>query len=264
MYTKHWGLSSKPFENNPDPKFFFHSVLHEEILSRLLYGIWNNKGACLLVGDIGCGKTTISRYLVNQLPKDRIKLALIENPSLPPKEFLREILFQFGIDNRSPAKNTLLRSLNDLLFENMNQNFITVIIIDEAQIVPIETFEEIRLLLNFQMNDRFLLNLVLMGQPELKGKIDALPQLQQRIALKYRLMPLDREGCSRYIQFRLKVAGAEREIFDKEAINAIYQKSAGIPRVMNRICDMCLLVGMGLKESTISQNIVEKAEQTNI
>ncbi|MFH1727254.1 MAG: AAA family ATPase [Pseudomonadota bacterium] len=264
MYTKYWGLNESPFENTPNPKFFYHSNLHEEIISRLLYGIWNNKGACLLVGDIGCGKTTISRYLVNQLPKDRIKLALIENPSLPPRDFLREILYQSGIETPQKTKQMLLRTLNELLYENMKRGFLTVIIIDEAQIIPKETFEEIRLLLNFQLNDRFLLNLVLMGQPELRNKIDSIPQLHQRIALKYRLAPLNREETISYINFRLKVAGAEKQIFTEEASDMIYEKTEGIPRLINTLCDLTLLVGLSSKSDLIIPEMVEKADLTNL
>jgi general secretion pathway protein A len=261
MYEKYWKIKEKPFENTPDPRFIYSSYEHLEAATRLTYAIEERKGAALLTGEYGCGKTVISRLLFQVLPPEKYEIALVTNPLLSPIDLLREICFQLGMNNIVNApKPQLLMSLNDRFFHNMNRNKDTVIIVDEAQAIKdLETFEELRLLLNFQLNERFLMTLVLIGQPELRERIDALRQLKQRIAIWYHLNPLSREDTKNYIIHRLKVAGTEKKIFCDEAHNSVWAGSEGIPRMINSICDMCLLLGYTKSLEEVSEDIVRKA-----
>jgi general secretion pathway protein A len=259
MYLEYWGLKEFPFENVPDPKFMYFSPEFEEALIRLLYAVERKKGAALLTGEVGCGKTTLSRVLIQRLSENNADISLITNPSLDPSDFLKEILYQFGI---SPAPNStksdLLNMLNSRMLENMREEKITLLIIDEAQVISKPTFEEVRLLLNFQLNDRFLLTLILIGQPELRDIIREINQLDQRIAIKYHLMPLTFDDTVKYIRTRLKVAGAEKDVFTLEALDEIFRSSMGIPRKINNICDMSLMIGFVSKSHIIDSSVTRK------
>ena len=260
MYKDYWGLTEYPFENLPNPAYLYKSPIHEEALTRLIYAIENRKGAALLTGEIGCGKTTISRLLVQRLGQRNYQLALIENPCLPADDFLKEIMYQFGLKTPSQSKSEMIHQLNDYLYQNLKEGKNTVIIVDEAQLInSSEIFEELRLLLNFQLNDRFLLTLVLIGQPELKQKIENMPQLDQRIAIRYHLRPLDIQEMVKFIFFRLKKAGAKRNMFTNDAFRRIYEHSSGIPRKINNICDLSLLLGCGESVKFINTAIVDKS-----
>ncbi len=260
MYLAYWGLTKYPFENVPDPEFMFYSSEHEEALMRIAYGIERNKGAILLTGEVGCGKTTLSRVLIQQLAAQEHKfdIGLVANPSLESTEFLVESLYQLGITSPSNTKTDLLRALNTRLLENVKKNLNTILIIDEAQAIYKNTFEEIRMLLNFQMNDRYLLNLVLVGQPELRDIIREIKQLDQRIAIRYHLNPLSNKDTVNYILFRLEKAGGTKEIFSPEALQEVYNYSGGVPRKINNLCDLALLVGFGEKARTIDNKVVSK------
>lgn len=259
MYLDYWGLAEFPFENVPDPRFMYYSPEFEEALIRLIYAVERKKGAALLTGEVGCGKTTLSRVLIQRLAENRADISLITNPSLDPLDFLKEILYQFGI-NPPPgsSKSDLLNMLNARMLENMNGDRTTLLIIDEAQVISKATFEEIRLLLNFQLNDRFLLTLILIGQPELRDIIRDISQLDQRIAIKYHLPPMNFEDTMKYIGSRLKVAGAEKDIFTLEAIDEVFRGSMGVPRKINNICDMSLMIGFVGKAQVIDSSVVLK------
>ena len=259
-YEEHWGLKVPPFENVPDPKFYYPSTKHEEGLNRMLYGIEARKGAVMLTGEIGCGKTMLSRALVRQLPIERYEIALMTSPSLfDPQEFFRELLYQFGIE-ASGSKLELVRGLNEYLLTNMNRGKDAVLIIDEAQTIKSDDlFEELRLLLNFQLNDRFLMTLVLIGQQELNKRINALPQLAQRISVRFHLSSFDQMETARYIDFRLGVAGVDgRQVFSKEAIEVIFLTTGGIPRNINKLADLCLLNGFLERKEQIDGDLVNR------
>jgi len=259
MYLEHWNLQEFPFENVPDPKFMYYSQEFEEALIRLLYAVERNKGAALLTGEVGCGKTTLSRVLIQRLSENNTDISLITNPSLEPLDFLKEILYQLGITPPGgSSKSDLLNLLNTRMLDNMREEKATLLIIDEAQVISRATFEEVRLLLNFQLNDRFLLTLILIGQPELRDIIKEIKQLDQRIALRYHLIPMKFEDAVKYISTRLKVAGGKKDIFTLEALEEIYRSSAGIPRKINNICDMSLMIGFVSKSSLIDSVIVNK------
>jgi general secretion pathway protein A len=258
-YETHWELTHLPFENVPDPKYYFPAPMHEEALHRLLYGIQTGKGAVMLTGEIGCGKTLLSRELGLHLTGRQYDLALIANPSFGVEDFLAEVVYQLGMEP-TRTKVKLLHMLNDRLLDNHKQGRQTVIVVDEAQAIPDDqVFEELRLLLNFQLNDRFLLTLVLMGQPELNDRVTTLRQFAQRISIKYHLGYFTEEQTAQYIRFRMQAAKCQKEVFTKEALESLYKYSGGVPRNINTLCDLCLLIGYIDRAAMVDQKIVERA-----
>jgi len=258
MYLKYWGLQKFPFENAPDPEFMYHSSEHGEALVRLVYAVKRNKGAVLLTGEIGCGKTMLSRVFIQQLSDSEFDIGLMTNPSLEPVDFLKEAIYQLGVNAQSNSKPDLLKILNDRMLENVKNNRAMLLIIDEAQLICKDTFEEIRLLLNFQLNDRYLLTLILIGQPELRDMIRGYKQLDQRIAIRYHLNPLNPDETGKYVAFRLEKAGRTENIFTAAAMEEIYNYSEGIPRKINNICDLALLIGFSMKTGKIDIDIIKK------
>ena len=261
MYLEHWGLQEFPFENVPDPKFMYFSQEYEEALVRLLYAVQRKKGCALLTGDVGCGKTTLSRVLIQKLMESDCEIGLITNPSLDPHEFLKEITFQLGLSSQSNMKVDLSNMIKTKILENEKNEKSTVLIIDEAQLISRATFEEVRLMLNFQLNDKFLITLILIGQPELRDIIKDIKQLDQRIAIKYHLKPLTENEVREYIAFRLQTAGCQKKIFTEDALDEIYQASGGIPRQINNICDMSLMIGFISKLIMIDAGTVKRIIQ---
>ena len=207
MYLNYWNFKKFPFENVPDPDFFYLSRSHEEGLTRLIYAAQMRKGSAMLSGEIGCGKTTLSMVYIRDLPEDKYDVGVIINPKLESNEFLQEILYQFGINDIPDSKVKCLRVLNDKMLANLDAGIETLLIVDEAQVLNESTFEEIRLLLNFQLNNRFLMTIILIGQPELVQKVKNIEQLDQRIAIKYHLTPFNFEDTEKYIIFRRGRAG---------------------------------------------------------
>jgi general secretion pathway protein A len=263
MYEAYWGLSAPPFQNVPDPSFFFLSAQHREGLARLLYAVKHNKGAALLSGDVGCGKTTLSRAFILKLAEEKYDVGLITNPSLPSNDFLEEIDLQLGITPATPNKVALLRALNERLLANLHDGKDTVLIVDEAHSIrDPDVFEELRMLLNFQMNDRFLLTVILMAQPEITETVGRIRQLDQRIAIRHRLTPLDRAETSRYVDFRLQRAGAKRALFAEEALQLVWQQSEGVPRSINTLCDLCLLEGYATEATVVDAPLVTRVTRT--
>jgi general secretion pathway protein A len=259
MYNEYWHLKDKPFENTPDPHFIYWSKQHEEALSRMLYVINEKKGAALITGEYGGGKTVLSRELLNRLPAERYQTALLLNPMLSPSLLIREVIHQLGGEvGSSASKAVVYNKLNELLIEIDKSGRMVAIIIDEAQALGKADLEELRLMLNFQLNDRFLLTLILLGQPELMVKINKLPQLKQRFALRFHINALNESETKEYIEHRLKVAGGGPDIFDAEALAAIYQYALGIPRMINNVCDLALLEGSGEEAKQIGRELIGK------
>ncbi|MBM4272341.1 MAG: hypothetical protein FJ139_09355 [Deltaproteobacteria bacterium] len=259
MYLDFWGFKKYPFENVPDPEFMYYSHEHREALVRLVYAVNRKKGAALLTGEIGSGKTLLSRVFIQQLSEKEFEIGLITNPSLEPLDFLKEVLFQLGLNPQTNSKTDILNILNKRLLENVQRNRNTLLIVDEAQLVHTDSFEEIRLLLNFQLNDQFLMTFVFIGQPELKDIIRKFKQLDQRIAIRYHLNPLNYEETLKYIAYRMGKAGrSPDQVFTPEALDEIYIYSEGIPRKINNVCDLSLLIGFSVKEDAIGEDIVKK------
>jgi len=268
MYEEYWKLTEKPFENTPDPKFIYYSSQHEEGLSRLLYAVSEGKGAAMLTGVFGCGKTLLGRTLLKELDKDIYRTAFIANPYLSYEELLMHIVYNLGGKDLPDRKtevlvNIILERLSEILENNMRDGKRTVIVIDEAHVIrDREVWEELRLILNFQLEDRFLLTLLILGQPELKELIDANKQFAQRIAIRCHLENLSEDGTRKYILHRLSVSGKTQPVFTEGTHKIVYKKSGGIPRRINQICDMCLMTGFHYKAKIIDEKIVNEAVES--
>ncbi len=257
MYLEHWGFRKFPFENVPDPDFFYLSKTHEEGLSRLIYAAKMRKGGAMLSGDIGCGKTTLTKVYVQELSAEQFDIGLIINPRLEPLEFMQEVLYQLGMTDLPDSKGGCLRLLNEKMTENAKARKETLLIVDEAQALDESGFEEVRLLLNSRVNGRFPINVVLVGQPELRSKIKDMEQLEQRIAIKYHLTPFDQEDTAQYITFRQEKAGGEENVFTPEAMERIHEITEGVPRKINNLCDLSLLIGFSKNGKVIDPQIIE-------
>src|SRR5687768_2096039 len=261
MFEEFFGLATKPFGKTPDPSFLYESRQHREALARLEYSV-DEKELALLTGDIGSGKTTLSRALIDRLGEARPVILLI-NPRLTPTQLLRAIARGMGIE---PARfrNDLLDQLHTRLYELYEEKREPVLMIDEAQLIPSKaTFDEIRLLTNFQLDDQNLLSVVLIGQPELDARLDreAYKPLRQRIGLRYSLGPLELEETIEYIEHRIRTAGGTRNPFSREAMEEIHAVSGGIPRLINTLATTSLLDAFGEDAEVIEVARVASAAQ---
>jgi type II secretory pathway predicted ATPase ExeA len=245
MFEEFFGLQAKPFGKTPDPAFLYESDQHREALARLEYAV-EEKELALLVGDIGSGKTTLSRALIDRVAEAR-PVILIINPRLTPLQLLRSIAR--GLELEPPRfRNDVLDQLHTRLYELYEEKREPVLIIDEAQLIPSKaTFDEIRLLTNFQLDDQNLLSVVLVGQPELEARLEreAYAPLRQRIGMRYSLGPLSLDDTLKYIEHRIRVAGGSRNPFGRAAMEEIYTLSGGIPRLINTLATTALLDAFG-------------------
>lgn len=245
MFENHFGLTTKPFGKTPDPAFLYESRQHREALARLEYAV-EEKDLALLVGDIGSGKTTLSRALIDRVGEARPVVLLI-NPRMTPMQLLRSIARGLELE---PARfrNELLDQLHAKLYELFEADREPVLIIDEAQLIPSKaTFDEIRLLTNFQLDDQNLLSVVLVGQPELETRLEreAYAPLRQRIGMRYSLGPLSLHETVEYIEHRIRTAGGRRNPFSEAAMAEIHALSGGIPRLINTLATTALLDAFG-------------------
>jgi len=260
MYKQFFGLKEKPFNVTADPAFLFFSRRHKEAFSHLVYGIKERKGFLEITGEIGTGKTTLCKALLNSLDKDT-KSALILNPDLSKFQLLKTILQDLGIEFKQGSGSSLLNKLNEFLIQQLSCGNNVVLIIDEAQNLRPSILEQIRLLSNLETEKEKLLQIVLVGQPELREKLrsPALRQLRQRISVRYHMLPLHRDELDRYISHRLSVAGSNGRIkFNKETGKEIFEYSQGIPRLINILCDKILLAAYAAGTKCIGQEMVKK------
>ncbi|MBN1689300.1 MAG: AAA family ATPase [Candidatus Omnitrophica bacterium] len=260
MYLDYWHLKEKPFQNTTDPRFLCLSEQHEEAFTRLKYVVDQYQACALLTGIFGSGKTLLAQALIDVLPRDQYTTAYIFNPQLGNVELLREIVYQLGIHHQVPDQKTdILHRLFEMLTDAYSEGRHTVIIVDEAHLIEEKSiFEELRLLLNYQKRDRFLLTLVLVGQPELREKIVHLKPFDQRISMRFHLKGLRLEETKTYILHRLKVAGREEPVFEEETFQMIYESTGGLPRRINQVCDLALLTAFGTNQPTVSAQTIRE------
>ena len=264
MYAEFYGLKELPFALTPDPRFIYFTPSHTEVMANLHYGIESGKGLVVVTGEVGTGKTTILRWMMQRLDRT-VLVAYIFNPRLSVSEFYQHVATLLDVQ-KWETKSELLMELGRALESRHSRGLRTVLIVDEAQGLSTHVLEEIRLLSNFESNTAKQLQIVLTGQPELRGVLNNpdLRQLKQRVALRCIIKPLPNvEETDRYITSRLLVAGAERtDIFSPGAIDYIFRCSDGIPRNINNLCDNALLAGYASGETTIGPEVIEEVAET--
>ncbi|HEY7543645.1 MAG TPA: AAA family ATPase [Blastocatellia bacterium] len=265
MYTEFYGLKEVPFGLTPNPKYIYKTESYHEVVSSLKYCISQSKGLVVVAGEVGTGKTTTLRSVLQQFGPDILPVYLF-NPFITVSEFFE--LFTAGLNlglSPSASKAAILTALCACFAQRHSKGLRTVLIIDEAHGLSSAVLEEVRLLANFETNSEKLLQIILCGQPELRETLNrpGLRQLKQRISLRCVIKPLRQYEINYYIRFRLKTAGAERvNIFDSEAVDLIARASAGIPRVINNICDNALLYGYASGQAVISRDIISEVIET--
>lgn len=258
MYTNFFGFKSKPFEITPDPKFLFLSESHKEALAYLTYAVRERKGFTVITGEVGTGKTTLVQSLLGRLDGNA-KTAYIFNPKLGATDLLHSICEDFGMKSPKGSKGQYISQLHKFLLDCYARNENVVLIIDEAHTLDPDLLEEVRLLTNLETPKSKLLQVILMGQPELNDILEdpKFRQLKQRVSLRYHVQPLGGEDTEKYIEKRLRMAGAfDHNIFTPKALNKIYKYTKGIPRLINIICDNALLMGYATDQKIIGQKII--------
>ncbi|QIZ77752.1 ExeA family protein [Ferrimonas lipolytica] len=254
MYKGFYGLNESPFSIAPNPAFLFLSDRHREALAHLTYGLGENGGFVLLTGEVGTGKTTVSRTLFAQLPDDT-DLAFILNPALTQLELLATVCDQLKLSYQpEPTLKQLTDKIADFLLENHKNGRKTLLVIDEAQHLDADVLEQLRLLTNLETDTRKLLQVILIGQPELQALLrrQELRQLAQRITARYHLLPLNLDEVAAYVSHRLHVAGRSQPLFRRSAIKALHQVSGGVPRIINLICERALMGGYGQQKAQLA------------
>jgi len=262
MYTSFFGLNEKPFSITPDPRYLFMSERHTEALAHLIYGVRESGGFIQLTGEVGTGKTTLVRSLLQQVP-DNADVAVILNPQISRNEFLSAICEELGVPLSNSSNNikTLTNALNEYLLENHSKGKRTIVLVDEAQNLRIDVLEQVRLLTNLETTKQKLLQIILIAQPELREILSRndMRQLAQRITGRYHLEPLSRDETAAYIDHRLKVAGAVGQIFSKAAKQELYRLSQGVPRMINVIADRAMLGAFTQETREITPALLKQA-----
>lgn len=262
MYKAFFNLTRNPFDLTPDPTCFVPTRRHNEALAALYYGIRRHKGFVVLTGEVGTGKTLLLRCLLRLLKESKdVAYAYLFNGRLSPTEFLQYILADFGLQTSGKNKSDLLFELGQFLVSRGSRKMTTVLIVDEAHLLSADILEEVRLLSNLETEDDKLLQIVLVGQPELDEKLDSvgLRQLKQRIAVRTHLGSLDAQEAKRYIQQRLQIAGVDlisNPLFSEQTIAAVFQHSQGLPRLINTICDNALVTAYARQLPTVTPDVI--------
>jgi len=259
MYESFYGFKEKPFDLHPDPDYLYMSRVHENTYVHLEYAILENKGFVVVTGEIGSGKTTLLNYLLNQI-SGNFQVGLVNNTNILPSEFLKMVCKEFELDPKTNDKAELIDIFSGFLIEQFAAGERVVLIIDEAQNLTNDTMEEIRMLSNIETEKHHLIQIILVGQPELRFKLQQsnLKQFAQRVTVHCHLKGLEKEEVKEYIQHRLEIGGSERfDIFDPETIEKISDYSRGIPRLINILCDSALVYGFADGLETISATILD-------
>jgi general secretion pathway protein A len=260
MYLKFYGLREAPFNPTPDPKFLYQSARHQEALAQLMYGVSERKGFVVLTGEVGTGKTTLLRTLLARLDRDT-HVAYIYNTSLGIKGLLEYMLHDWNVKSTATTHTQRLMELNEFLIDQHRQGLSPVLIIDEAQNLSVDTLEAVRQLSNFETANQKLMQILLVGQPELRTKLYSheLRQLKQRVGLRFHIGPLALDEVRQYIKHRLRIAGAANtNLFADAALDRIAEYSQGVPRIINIVCDHCLLSGFADDKRRIDAAVVEE------
>jgi general secretion pathway protein A len=261
VYLDYYGLSEPPFDITPNPRFLFYSAKHREAYNHLLYGIRERKGFVQLTGEVGAGKTTLCRAMLEQLDA-RYATALILNPVMSPEEMLKAIALEYGLPVSGLDRLEIVSVINQFLLQQVEAGKETVLIIDEAQDLTDELLEQIRLLSNLETDNRKLLQIVLLGQPELRDRLNnpRLRQLRQRITVRYHLLPLSRHEVNQYVHHRLHLCGGNgTPCFTRAALWRIYHYTQGIPRLVNALCDKALMAGFVQQRGCIDFRLTNRA-----
>ena len=274
MYLNYYGLRTEPFHITPDPYFFYLSPSHKEAFASMFYGIKYRKGFVAVTGEVGLGKTTaLKSFLERYISRESVKTVFVYNPNISFSELIKIIHYELGEELPGKIKgNTglsksdkifeMVQNLHSLLINYYKKGFNVVLIIDEAQNMPISTLENLRMLSNLETSQNKLIQILLIGQPELENKLkmDRLRQLRQRLAVRATLKPLSKKETYSYIKYRLQKAGAanNKTIFSKRAYRAIYKYSSGAPRTINILCNNALLTGFGYEKNKIGAGIIKE------
>jgi type II secretory pathway predicted ATPase ExeA len=263
MYKEFYRLRLNPFEMTPDPSFLFLTRRHQEALAALYYGVRRRKGFVALTGDVGTGKTLLIRCLLRLLKDCDIACAYVFNCRLSTLEFLHYVATEFGLAPSGKTKSEVLQDLNKCLVARQQRKLTTVIVVDDAQGLSIDVLEEIRLLTNLETEEEKLLQILLVGQPELDEMLNSceLRQLRQRIALRSHLEPLGLEETGAYIRHRLQLAGAHseaRDLFGDETIERVYRHSRGIARLVNTVCENALITAFARQLTSVPADIIDE------
>ncbi len=260
MYEQWYGLRERAFRKTPDPRYLYLGESYEEGLERLLFAV-EEMDLALLTGEVGSGKTLLSRALIDRLG-EKYEVGMVLNPRLSPRQFLRTVASELGVVAPRFHANDLLEQIHARLLELDEAGRAALLIVDEAHLIPGRpTFEEIRLLTNFQLDDRNLVAIILVGQPELRTRLRhrTYRPLTQRIGADFHIKPLTAEDTAAYIAHRLKVAGASRNVFTSAAVDALHQGSGGIPRVINQLATAALIEGMASGTHEVDESVVAAA-----
>jgi general secretion pathway protein A len=262
MYKRFYGLQRNPFEITPDPSFLFTTKRHNEALATLYYGVRRHKGFVVLTGEVGTGKTLLIRSLLQILKLGNVHYAYVFNSRLGPMDFLQYVAGDFRLSVTGKSKSELLLELSSFVISRFKKGLTTVLVVDEAHHLEEEVLEEIRLLTNLETAEEKLLQILLVGQPELDEKLDAvnLRQLKQRIALRSQLHPLELEETEGYIRRRMQVAGNTNPdaLFPFETVLEIHRQSRGIPRLINTLCENALIYGYARQAANLSPQMIEE------
>jgi len=263
MYESFYGLREKPFNLSPDPDYLYMSPGHENVYTHMEYAVQESKGFVVVSGEVGAGKTTLINYLLRKIPQ-AIQVGVINNTLVQPQELLRMICQEFELDITNAEKTVLLNRFYNYLLEKYSKHERVILIIDEAQNLPEKSLEEIRMLSNLESEKEHLIQMILVGQPQLRDKLrkKSMEQLFQRVTVACHLNALDMDQVYKYIHHRLTIAGAQNlDIFDPEAINAIFKHSLGIPRLINILCDSALVYGYADDVRIIGRELIDTVAQ---